>query len=359
MLNKYKLSRHAPGTAPGTIMPPDNALPPVITVIAYDETDLIERTLTDPDELLPLIGAWKMMWINIDGFGSKTAIEKLGKLFNLHPLALEDVLAPYQRPKAEEYADTAFIVMRMTHFADKKLILEQLSLFMGHGFVLTFQGKPGDCLNPVRERLRKGAGRPMRQGGSDYLTYALIDAIVDGYFPVLEHYGEWIDSLEDEVIFAPTQKTIERIHYIKRKMSRLRHTIWPMREMISGFSTHIPNVQDQTRLYLRDCYDHVIQVLDLLETDRERASGLLDIYLSSISNRMNEVMKILTIISTIFMPLTFIVGVYGMNFDTSSPYNMPELKWRYGYPASLAAMAVVTIAFIAFFKRKGWILQGK
>jgi magnesium transporter len=357
MLNKYRLSRHAPGTAPGTIVPPENALPPVITVIAYNETDLIERTLSDPDELQPLLAEWKMMWVNIDGFGSKEVIEKFGKIFNLHALALEDVLNPYQRPKAEEYADVAFMVMRMAHFTDKKLVLEQISLFMGRRFVLTFQDKPGDCLNPVRDRLRKGAGRPLRTSGSDYLAYALIDAVVDGYFPVLEHYGEWIDRLEDEVIFAPTQKTIERIHYIKRKMSRLRHAVWPMREMIGAFSTHIPHVQDQTRLYLRDCYDHVIQVLDLLETDRERASGLLDIYLSSISNRMNEVMKVLTIISTIFIPLTFIVGVYGMNFDTSSPYNMPELKARYGYPVTLAAMALIAAAFTYYFKRKGWIFQ--
>ncbi len=358
-MSKYKLSRHAPGTAPGTLVTSESALPCVIRAIAYNETDLVEVNIEDPDQLKPLMEQWKMIWINVDGLGTKSIIEKLGAIFGLHPLALEDVLNPYQRPKVEEYGDTVFMVMRMTHFANKHLVLEQISLFMGRHYVLTFQGKPGDCLDPVRERLRKGAGRPMRQGGSDYLTYALVDAVVDGYFPVLEHYGEWIDRLEDEVIFEPTQQTIERIHHVKRKMSRLRHAVWPMREMIAAFSSHIPHVEPQTRLYLRDCYDHVIQVLDLLETDRERASGLLDIYLSSISNRMNEVMKVLTIISTIFMPLSFIVGLYGMNFDTSSPFNMPELKWRYGYPMALGLMAAVTAGFVWFFKRKGWVWQGK
>lgn len=348
--------RHSPpGSSPGMLITPENALPSVMHVIAYSPDAIIEKTIERTDEISVLLTEWPVVWINIDGLGSKNIIEKLREMFNLHPLALEDVMNAYQRPKAEEYGETAFLIMHMARLSEKRLIIEQMSVFMGRNFVLTFQDKPGDCLNPLRERLRRGAGRQIRSAGTDYLTYCLIDSVVDSYFPVLEYYGDWIDRIEDEVIFKPVRATIERIHLIKRKLNRLRHAIWPMREMISNFSTRIHGVTDQTRLYVRDCADHQMQILDLMETDRERASSLIDIYLSSISNRMNEIMKVLTIITTIFIPLSFIAGIYGMNFDTSSPWNMPELHWRYGYPAVLAVMALIVAGLLIYFQKRGWI----
>ncbi len=351
MDNKYKLSRHAPGTAPGTLVTPENALPSVIRVIAYNGDNLIEQAVASPEEAKTLADQWKVVWINVDGLGSKDVIERFGALFNLHSLALEDVLNPYQRPKVEEYRENSFIVTRMARIEKNALIIEQLSMFLGKNYILTFQDRPGDCLDPIRDRLRKGSGRRIRTDGADYLAYALIDAVVDSYFPVLEQYGEWIDKLEDEVIFKPIRKTIERIHHIKRKLNRLRHAIWPMREAINGFS-RLHAVEEATRLYVRDCYDHLVQVMDLLEMDRERSSGLIDVYMSSISNRMNEVMKVLTIITTIFIPLSFIAGVYGMNFDY-----MPELHWRHGYPAVLLSMAFIAACLVYYFRRKGWIGQ--
>jgi magnesium transporter len=352
---KYKIMHHAPGTAPGTLTIPESAVPPEIHLIAYDGEKMTEQAVGRPDDLPALIAAWRVNWVHVAGLGSKEVLERLGQIFDLHPLALEDVLNPYQRPKLEEYGDIAFLIMRMTNIADRKLMVQQLSLFMGKNFVVTFQEKPGDCFDMVRERIRRGAGRPIRTGGPDYLAYALLDSVVDGYFPVLEHYGEAIDKLEDDVIFRPTQQTMEHIHLIKRKLGRMHHAVWPMRELISGFSSRIASVEEQTRLYLRDCYDHIVQVLDLLETDRERTSGLIDVYLSSLSNRMNEIMKVLTIISTIFIPLSFIAGLYGMNFDTSSPYNMPELKWRYGYLYALTLMGGIAIIMLIYFWRKGWL----
>ncbi len=356
-LKQYRQkSRHSPpGSAPGTLITPDNALPTVMHAMAYGPDGYVEQGIETPDDIKPLMEKWPVVWVNIDGLGSKDVIEKLRELFNLHPLALEDVMNAYQRPKAEEYGDIAFLIMHMARINDKRLVIEQMSVFMGRNFVLTFQDRPGDCLNPLRERIRRGTGRQIRSAGTDYLTYSLLDSVVDSYFPVLEHYGEWIDRLEDEVIFKPVRATIERIHLIKRKLNRLRHAIWPMREMISGFSARIHGVTDQTRLYLRDCADHQMQILDLMETDRERASSLIDIYLSSISNRMNEIMKVLTIITTIFIPLSFISGVYGMNFDTSSPWNMPELHWHYGYPIVLSIMALIALCLVIYFKKRGWI----
>ncbi len=349
MHESHKLTRHPPGTAPGTLVPPENALPTEIQAMAYDGERLIEETVVTPEDARALADHWEHVWINVDGLASKDIIERFGKLFGLHALALEDVLNPYQRPKAEEYDSVSFIVTHMVRIENGRLVIEQLNMFLGRNFILTFQDKPGDCFGPIRDRIRKGAGRLIRTGGADYLAYALLDAVVDSYFPVLEQYGEWIDRLEDEVIGQANRKTIERIHHIRRKLSRMRHAVWPMREAINHFA-RLPCVTESTRLYVRDCHDHLIQILDLLEADGERASSLVEVYLSSVSNRLNEVMKVLTIITTIFIPLSFIAGIYGMNFD-----HMPELHWRYGYPAVLALMAAIAIALVIYFHRRGWI----
>jgi magnesium transporter len=234
---------------------------------------------------------------------------------------------------------------------------EQVSLFLGPDFVVTFQERPGDCLEPVRERIRKKVAR-IRDAGPGYLTYSILDAVIDHFFPLLEAYGERLETLEDRIILRPDRSVVAEIHDMKRELLYVRRAIWPQREALNTLvRDDIPHISAETRLYLRDCYDHCVRLIDLVETYREVCSDLMDLYLSSISNRMNEIMKVLTIISTLFIPLTFVVGVYGMNFDTASPWNMPELKWYFGYPLCLALMAAITVGQIFFFRRKGWIGQ--
>jgi magnesium transporter len=255
----------------------------------------------------------------------------------------------------ESYGDNLFVVTRMARVTSGVLDMEQISLFLGTNFVVSFQERPGDCLEPVRDRIRKGGTR-VRFMGADYLAYALVDAIVDGYFPLLEHYGETLNELEDVVVAEPRTSAVERIHALKRDFQLLRHAVWPFREVLRDLSGDVPHVSEDTKLYLRDCHDHVIQIVDILETYRERSSGLTDLYLSSLSNKLNEVMKVLTIIATIFIPLSFIAGIYGMNFNAdTSPFNMPELQWYFGYPFALAVMLVVAVSLVLYFRRKGWI----
>jgi len=266
------------------------------------------------------------------------------------------VLSVHQRPKIEQYGEYYFIVTRMVRLGEH-LETEQLSLFLGKNFILTFQeGRPGDCLDLIRERIRQKGGR-IREAGLDYLAYALLDAIVDCYFPILEEYGERLEAFEDEILTRPYGDTVARIHEIKRNLLTLRRAIWPQRETFNTLlRDELPLVTNETRLYLRDCYDHVTQLIDLIETYRELGADLIDVYLSSISNRTNEIMRVLTVISTIFIPLTFIAGVYGMNFNPSaSPWNMPELNWFWGYPLSLLLMAVVAFGQLIFFRRRGWL----
>ncbi len=280
-------------------------------------------------------------------------------MFNLHGLALEDVVNVHQRPKVEEYADHAFIVTRMIQ-AGLPPTTEQVSMFLGEGFLLTFQERPGDCFDPVRARLRSSRGQ-IRDRQADYLAYALLDAVIDGYFPVLETLGERLEVLEDAVTAEPPEAEATQIHEIKRELLLLRRAVWPQREMVNALTRETsPYVTDQTRLYLRDCYDHTIQLMDIVETYREIATGLVDIYLSSVSTRLNEIMKVLTIIATIFIPLGFVAGLYGMNFDASaSPWNMPELRWYWGYPVALGVMAAAALGMLYYFYRKGWILGGR
>jgi magnesium transporter len=297
----------------------------------------------------------RVHWINVDGLGDEATLRQLGEIFHLHRLALEDVVNTGQRSKVEHYADHLYIVAHQVH-AEGGLTSEQVSMFVGSNFVLTFQEYAGDLFDPVRVRIREGRGR-MRHAGPGYLAYALLDAIVDFYFPVLERYGEQLERLEDEVINRPSQKSIARIHAVKRELLTLRRSVWPMRDALHGLlRDENPLIQAEDRLYLQDCYDHALRVLEMIESFREVTSSLLDVYLSSQGNRMNEIMKVLTMFASIFIPLSFIAGLYGMNFDTSlSRWNMPELGWPYGYVFALGLMATVAFGLLGYFARKGWI----
>jgi len=282
-------------------------------------------------------------------------ITKLGDIFNIHRLALEDVINVHQRPKVEQYKSYCYIVVRAVGDIEKH-VTEQISIFLGTKFVLTFQERASNYFDLVLDRIRAGTGR-MRTAGPDHLTYALIDAIIDGYFPVLERYGERVDSLEDDIVAQPNSNLIGQIHDMRHGLLTLRRAAWPLREAMNIlYREPIPLIDEEERLYLRDCYDHMVQIIDLLENYRDVTSGLMEVYLSSISNRTNEIMKVLTILTAIFVPLTLISGIYGMNFNTQvSPWNMPELGWRWGYPFALGLMALVAVILLLFFKRKGWI----
>jgi len=350
--------RPPPGSSPGILIADPLAPPPVVRMQAWGPDGIEEAEGFDPERLAAWRTRWPVVWLDVDGLGDVQLIERIGEMFGLHRLALEDVVNVGQRAKVERYPNHLFVVGQLTTL-EGRVRIEQVAIFLGRGFVVTFQERPGDSLEPIRARARSGRGR-IRVAGPGYLTYAITDAIVDHYFPILEAFGDRLDALEEEIIRKPTQATMQRIHEIRRNLMILRRNIWPMRETLSGL-TRDPGefFEDEDKLYLQDCYDHTIQVMDLLESYREVASGLMDIYLSSLSHRMNEVMKVLTVFSAIFIPLGFIAGVYGMNFDPSrSPLNMPELAWRYGYPFALALMATVALGLLTFFWRKGWIGGG-
>jgi magnesium transporter len=350
--------RSLPGTPPGVLVVEPGAPKPVVTLIAYGPQQVIEQKLDKPadfDRIPQIVEQYPVTWINVDGLGDADVVARLGKIFGLHPLALEDVMNTHQRSKVEQYGDHLFIVARMIE-GEEQCEADQLGMFLGNRFLVTFQHRPGDCFDPLRERIRVGRGI-IRTSGPDYLAYGVLDGIVDSYFPILERFGEEIDTLEDEIMGKPDRGIITRIHDVKSKLLLLRRAIWPLREALHVLVRDpIPLIHESTRVYLRDCSDHTFQLIDLLETYRELASDLLELYHSSLSNRMNEVMQVLTVIATIFIPLTFIVGVYGMNFDTSvSPWNMPELKWYWGYPAVWCVMLAVAGGLLLFFRRKGWL----
>lgn len=353
------------GMAPGTLVINQGASPTELTLIDYSETSAIRRRLRSPEEAAQHLDTQSISWIDLQGLGNEDVLNRLGKVFHLHPLVLEDVVNVPQRPKVEYYDDQVLIITRMVMMApdskddEPRFISEQLSFVLGQNYLLTVQEELNqDCLDPVRNRIRQDVGR-IRSEGADYLTYALLDAVIDAYFPVLEEYGEYIESLEDEVIFNPTRETVQKIYRVRRALMSLRRSIWPQRsalnQLIRDVSSNSQLISTESRVYLQDCYDHVVQVLDIVETYRELTANLMDVYLSSVSNRMNEVMKTLTVISSIFIPLTFIVGVYGMNFNTQvSPWNMPELDAYWGYPLCWAGMIAIALALSYYFWRKGW-----
>ena len=325
------------------------ALPPRLHAIRYTPEAIEEKDLAGAADCAALAGLEGIVWIDVQGLGDLDLLRSLGEIFSLHPLALEDVVSLRQRAKADDYDTHFFVIARMPEMVDR-VGTDQTSLFIGPRFVLTFQEHYGDCLDPVRERIRKGKGL-LRRSGPDYLAYAILDAIIDGYFPLLETYGETLEALEDEVVDRPTRGSLERIHAAKRDLLTLRRAVWPLRDAVNTLIREESDlISPQTRVYLRDCYDHSVQILDMVETYRELAAGLMDIYISSLSQKLNEVMKVLTIIATLFMPLTFIVGIYGMNFR-----HMPELDWTIGYPlAILSLVAIDTLLFVRF-RRGKWI----
>lgn len=329
-----------------------------ITVTDYDAGAYQERTVATPEECLPFRDSATVSWINVSGLQNVGVIERLGTIFNIHPLIIEDVLNTHQRPKADLFENHIYFVLRV-HRAENssgQSTVEQISFILGQNFLITFQEETDHIFEAVRNRLRSNLGKS-RKLGADYLAYALTDSIVDSYFTLLEKIGEEIENLEDDLMLNPDKETLHAIHNLKRKMLLLRKSIWPLRELISKLQREATEFfSDGTQIFLRDLYDHVIQIIDTSETFRDMISGMLDIYLSSISNRMNEVMKVLTIFAAIFIPLTFIAGVYGMNFDTAkSPWNMPELGWFYGYPFALGLMAATGFGLLFYFKRKKWL----
>ena len=349
----------APGTSPGTLAPPPEAASHVVvTAVHYTAEDYTETRVTDLQVYLQAVPRTGVLWFNVDGLGDIQILETLGAYFGLHPLSLEDVLHIPQRAKLEDYEHYQFLVWHMALVEPEATgETEQVSLFLGPEYVLTFQEQPGsDLFEGVRQRLRQAHGK-LRQSGADYLAYALLDAAIDGFFPLLESLGERLTALEEAVLAHPTRETMEEIYAVRRTLIALRRVLWPLRQAVQAFEHDDSElVTVATRLFLRDCYDHVLQVLDVLENYRELVTGLMETYLSSQTHHLNEVMKVLTIISTIFMPLTFIAGVYGMNFKTEvSPWNMPELSWFWGYLFSLLLMAAVALGLLVFFRRKGWL----
>lgn len=323
-----------------------------IRIIDYDEAQFQEKEAKTVEDCFPFKEKPTVTWINIDGLHQVDIIEKIGKHFDIHPLVLEDILSTGQRPKMEDSKDYLFIVLKMLHYDEEvsQIQSEQVSIVFGSNFLISFQESEGDVFDHVRARIRDGKGR-IRKAGADYLAYALIDAIVDNYFIILEKLGENIEDLEEELVTNPKEETLQQIHTLKTEMLFLRKSVWPLREVISGLERgESPLINKETGIYLRDLYDHTIQVMDTVESFRDMVSGMLDTYLSSISNRMNAVMKVLTIIATIFIPLTFIVGIYGMNFRF-----MPELQWHWGYFGVLLLMAVIAIFMVFYFRRKRWL----
>ncbi|MDI3487156.1 magnesium/cobalt transporter CorA [Methanolobus sp. WCC1] len=350
----YKTSKKA-GLAPGSLIHigEERTEKPRISIIDYDKENYQERVVENVEECFPFKDHPTVTWINIDGIHQVDIIEKLGQHFGLHPLVMEDIVHTTQRPKMEDYDSYIYIVLKMLWIGDGEetdVKAEQVSIILGENFVLSFQELEGDTFNFVRERIRNSKGR-IRQMGSDYLAYALLDSIVDNYFIIIEKFGEIIEDLEEELVDNPEPETLQNIHNLKKEMIYLRKSVWPLREVINGLDRSESDlIKDSTFVFLKDVYDHTIQVADAIETYRDILSGILDVYLSSVSNKMNEVMKTLTIIATIFIPLTFLAGMYGMNFSY-----MPELGWKWGYPAVWVINILIFISMYAYFRRKNWL----
>ena len=318
--------------------------------LAYDAEKFVDGTIEDLSRVREELGKWPVLWLNVEGLGSTEMIEEIGRIFEVHPLALEDVVHTHQRAKFEQYDDHTFFVAHMIEGKDH-VHTEQVCLYVGANFVVTFQEGPIDATKPVVERLKRGLST-LRKQGPDYLSYAIIDSIIDAYYPVLETFGEKLERIEDLILRVPSKRLVRRVHRSKRELLALRRALFPLREALASIMrTAPPGFTENTLIHLRDCYDHVVQITDLIETYRELCSDLMDVYLSTISYRLNEVMKVLTIITSICAPPSLIAAIYGMNFDTkASNFNMPELTWKYGYPFAIAMMVVAstTLLIIVF-----------
>lgn len=341
------------GLPPGTLIHIGTKKPGdvKISLIDYSAKSFEERNIKKIEECFPFKSTPSVTWINISGLHDVSIIEKIGNHFDIHPLVLEDILSTGQRPKVEEFDKYVFVVLNMLLFDEKsnQIIAEQISLIFGKNFVISFQETEGDVFDIIRTRIRTCKGR-IRSLGADYLAYSLIDAIVDNYFIILEKFGDNIDLIEERLVTEPDPSTLQTIYNLKREMIFLRKSVWPLRDLVNKLERSDSKlISSKTRIYFRDIYDHSIQIIDTVETFRDMASGMLELHLSSISNRLNEVMKVLTIFSTIFIPLTFIVGVYGMNFRY-----MPELEWRSGYFILLGVMTAVAVVMLFYFRKKKW-----
>jgi magnesium transporter len=355
-MEKVKMARaqiKKTGIPPGTLVFAGQRLVESvkITVLDYDEQNFQEKQVSNIEDCFEFKTKPTVTWINIDGLHDVGIIGKIGSHYEIHPLVLEDILHTGQRPKFDDTEKYIFVVLMMLRFDEENQVIlsEQVSIVLGTNFVISFQESIGDVFDQVRDRIRNCKGK-VRKLGPDYLMYSLLDAIVDEYFVILEKLGEKIEFLEDELVNNPANSTLKAIHHLKREMIFLRKSVWPLRELISSLRRSESNlIQESTEAYLRDVYDHTIQVIDTVESFRDMVAGMLDLYLSSLSNRMNEVMKVLTIIATIFIPLTFVAGVYGMNF-----HNMPELNWKYGYLLALLIMLIIGSGMLYYFKRKKW-----
>ena len=353
MRKRRRLHSFKAGLPPGTVVHigEERDLPVLFQVFSYNETSVTESTPGTIDECASIANPQKTTWINVDGSHDPTVLTHAGELFHIHPLAVEDIGNTEQRPKAEEYDGQIFVVVKMLSYDDqhKEVLSEQVSIVLMPHLIITFQEHPGDVFDPVRDRIRNNKGR-VRRMGADYLAYALLDVIVDNYFSILEVLGERLEDIEDEITENPDRASIIDLQHLKKELIYLRKSIWPLRELTAVLEKRESGLIAKTTLiYLRDVYDHTIELIDTLESLRDISSSLVDIYLSSISNRQNVVMKTLTLIATIFMPLTFIAGLYGMNFK-----NMPELRFPWGYPAVVGLMAAIAIGMLIYFKKSGW-----
>lgn len=346
------------GSAPGVIAHNESSPHPKIHVVRYSADQYQSWSDISTEELKTIAEGEGQLWVNVDGLGNAGIIQEIGNLFSLHPLVVADIVHLGQRAKIETYESSVFLVLRMLRGAEI-ISHEQVSMVVGKKFVLTFQEQEGDCFGLVRDRLERGNGR-IRSLGTDYLAYALLDAVVDSYFPTLEHIGMRLDDLEADLLTAPMHTVLQRLHILKRDLLILRRAVWPLREMINQCLRleHEGLFGEHVQIYLRDCYDHTIQVMEMIETFRELASSQMELSVSTVGQRTNEIVKVLTMFASVFIPLTFIVGIYGMNFDPeASPWNMPELSWYWGYPAVMAFMAGVTFSIIFYFWRKGWLIR--
>ncbi|MDX2114594.1 MAG: magnesium/cobalt transporter CorA [Planctomycetota bacterium] len=348
--------RSKPGAAPGTMIVDPQAPKPRVRLIAFGPDEFLETEVEDLEKIAQIRGRFPVIWVNVDGLGDASVLSRLQKIFGLHPLAMEDVVNSHQRPKVESYDGQLFIIARELTVRETCLENDQLAIFVGQGFVISFQEIRGDCFDPVRARIRDRSGQ-FRSRGPDYLCYTLIDAVVDSYFPTVESLGEKLEAAEESILRRPCEKDLVRLHDLKRDLLLVRRAAWPLREAIGSLiRDRHPLITESTLAYLRDAADHTVQIIDLVETDRELCSDLRDIYLSSVSMRMNQIVKVLTIISTIFIPLTFLAGVYGMNFDPAAgPLSMPELRQPLGYAGFWGVCLLIAVSLLGLFAWLGWL----
>lgn len=350
-------SYHEPGTAPGTLRQLEKHGALSIHLMDYTPEEVEEVRLTSAEDCRPYLERNSRTWIQVNGPVDPDTLRGLAEMFDLHALALEDILNRGQRPKLEQYDDQLFLTLLLPVYKENTLDLVQISLFIGANYVISFCPLEQDPFEPVRRRMRKPNNRNFASRGADYLLYAIIDLVIDAGFPVLEDFGDQLETLEDKLLERPTRETLATIHTLKRELLIMRRMLWPQREVVAGLIRAEEGLIEQgTHIYLRDCLDHSVQIIELLESFREMATGILEMYLSSVSNRTNETMRVLTIIATIFIPLTFVVGIYGMNFEhPDSPWAMPELGWYYGYPLVWGVMIAIVVGLIWFFKRRHWM----